>query len=141
VDGTNVNNVNVDTVRRRTVSGTIVAQDGLAVALGGLIEEQVSDTRDQIPILGSIPHIGFLFRRQATSRTRTELIVVVRPYVFTTATESAATSQQLLGELRPMLSRIERLATPFHQVPGMEMKRHGELWLKTESSVYGMQET
>lgn len=48
---------------------------------------------------------------------------------------------QLLGELRPMLSRIGRLATPFHQVPGMEMTRTGELWLKTEKSVNGLQET
>jgi protein-L-isoaspartate O-methyltransferase len=47
---------------------------------------------------------------------------------------------QLLGELRPMLSRIGRLATPFHQVPGMEMTRTGELWLKTEKSVDGLQE-
>lgn len=96
VDGTAVTNVNVDTVRRRTVSGTVVAQDGMAVALGGLIEEQVQDTRDQIPGLGSIPHLGFLFRRQVTNRLRSELIVVIRPYVFNTPAESAATSRELL---------------------------------------------
>ncbi len=97
--GTGVTNVNVDTVRRRTISGTVVAQDGMAVALGGLIEEQSTDARDQVPVLGNIPGLGLLFRRQATNRSRSELIVIVRPYVFNTPTESAATSELLLGEM------------------------------------------
>ena len=97
-NGNGVSSVNVDTVRRRTVSGTIVAQDGMAVAMGGLIEEQVNDSRDQIPILGELPGVGFLFRRQSTNRIRTELVVVIRPYVFNTPSESAAASNELLSE-------------------------------------------
>ncbi len=99
VAGQGVTTVNVDTVRRRTVSGTVVAQDGMAVALGGLIEESVSDSRDQIPVLGDMPSLGLLFRRQASHRTRSELVVVIRPYVFNTPSESAATSEMMLGEL------------------------------------------
>ena len=91
--------MNVDTVRRRTLSGTVIAQDGMAVAMGGLIEEKVSDTRDQIPILGDIPGIGFLFRRQAALKSRSELVVMIRPYVFNTPSESAAASQAMLSEL------------------------------------------
>ncbi len=97
--GSGVTNINVDTVRRRTISGTIVAQDGMAVALGGLIEEQVHDARDQVPVLGNIPGLGLLFRRQASGKSRSELVVIVRPYVFNTPTESAATTEMLLGEL------------------------------------------
>ncbi len=97
--GSGVTNISVDTVRRRTISGTVVAQDGMAVALGGLIEESVSDSRDQVPMLGNIPGLGLLFRRQASSRSRSELVVIVRPYVFNTPTESAATSEFMLGEL------------------------------------------
>ena len=97
--GSGVTNISVDTVRRRTISGTVVAQDGMAVALGGLIEESVSDARDQVPVLGNIPGLGLLFRRQASNRSRSELVVIVRPYVFNTPTESAATSEFMLGEL------------------------------------------
>jgi len=97
-NGNGISSVSVDTVRRRTVSGTIVAQDGMAVAMGGLIEEQVNDARDQIPILGELPGVGFLFRRQSTNRIRTELVVVIRPYVFSTPSESAAASNELLNE-------------------------------------------
>jgi len=66
--------------------------------MGGLIEEQVNDSRDQIPILGELPGVGFLFRRQSTNRIRTELVVVIRPYVFNTPSESAAASNELLNE-------------------------------------------
>lgn len=97
--GSGVTNVSVDTVRRRTISGTVVAQDGMAVALGGMIEEHAGDSRDQIPVLGNIPGLGFLFRRQVSSRVRSELVVIVRPYVFNTPSESAATSELLLGDL------------------------------------------
>lgn len=95
----NIVNQPVDTVQRNTVSGTVVAQDGLAVALGGLIEEQVSDERASVPVLGKIPVVGFFFRRQDTNRSRTELVVMIRPLVFTTPVESAATSAELLSEL------------------------------------------
>ncbi len=70
-----------------------------AVALGGLIEEQEHDARDQVPVLGNIPGLGLLFRRQSTGKSRSELVVIVRPYVFNTPTESAATTEMLLGEL------------------------------------------
>ena len=98
-DGTTINNVTVDTVRRRSVSGTAVAQDGMAIAFGGLIEEEVKDTRDQIPVLGDIPKIGFLFRRQVTCRQRRELIVMIRPYIFLTPDEGACRSQGVVGGL------------------------------------------
>lgn len=92
-------NQEVDTVNRSTISGTIVAKDGLAVALGGLIEEEVSDEREQVPGIGKLPVLGFFFRRQETGRLRRELIVMVRPYIFNTPSESAALSDDLLQQL------------------------------------------
>lgn len=97
--GTGVTNISVDTVRRRTISGTVVAQDGMAVALGGMIEEHASDSRDQVPMVGSIPGLGALFRRKASKQVRSELVVLIRPYIFNTPSESAATTESLLGEL------------------------------------------
>ena len=94
-----ITNQEVDTVNRSTVSGTIVAKDGMAVALGGLIEDEVSDDREQVPVIGKLPVLGFLFRRQNTGRLRRELVVMVRPYIFNTPSESAAVSQELLHQL------------------------------------------
>lgn len=89
----------IDTVRSRTVSGTIVAKDGLAVAIGGLIEEAANDNRAEVPVIGKVPVLGFFFRRQNTGRNRTELMIVVRPYIFNTPTESANLSQDMLRHL------------------------------------------
>ncbi len=94
-----ITNQEVDTVNRSTISGTVVAKDGLAVALGGLIEDEISDSREQVPLIGKLPVLGFFFRRQRTGRIRRELVVMVRPYIFNTPSESAAMSEQLLKEL------------------------------------------
>jgi general secretion pathway protein D len=112
-NGDVVNQVAVDTVNRQTLTGTFVAKDGLMIAVGGLIEERVIDNRTQIPILGRIPHVGWLFRSQATTRERTETIILIRPYVLSTTLEASAASKSLVeslsvhpsvttGELRPL---------------------------------------
>ncbi|MGE3536611.1 MAG: type II secretion system protein GspD [Candidatus Tectimicrobiota bacterium] len=89
----------VDIVQSRTVSGTFVAKDNLTVAIGGLIEEGVADQRDAVPVLGKIPLLGVLFRRQQTGRTRRELIILIRPYILNTPTEGESMSRLLLDEL------------------------------------------
>ncbi|MEZ6094014.1 MAG: hypothetical protein R3C03_07210 [Pirellulaceae bacterium] len=94
-----ITNQEVDTVNRSTISGTIVAKDGMAVALGGLIEDEASDSREQVPGLGRLPILGIFFRKQETGRQRRELVVMVRPYVFNTPSESAAVSEELLQQL------------------------------------------
>ncbi|MEM9704265.1 MAG: hypothetical protein AAF907_17630, partial [Planctomycetota bacterium] len=71
----------------------VVARDGMAIALGGLIEEEIIDSRDQVPLLGDIPKLGLLFRRQNTVRQRSELIIMIRPYIFNTPAEAAVRSQ------------------------------------------------
>ena len=92
-------NQEVDTVNRSTISGTVVAKDGLAVALGGLIEDEISDDRQSVPGLGKLPVLGFFFRKQNTGRLRRELVIMVRPYVFNTPSESASISEELLQQL------------------------------------------
>ncbi|QGJ68949.1 Hypothetical protein PBC10988_6140 [Planctomycetales bacterium 10988] len=89
----------IDVVASKTFSGTIVAKDGLTVAMGGLIDEGVNDLRDVVPVLGKLPVVGILFRDQNTGRRRTELVLMIRPYVFNTPSESACLSEALVEEL------------------------------------------
>lgn len=91
-----VTQVPVDTVQRQSLTGTFVAKDGLTIAVGGLIEESVEDTRQEVPVLGRIPGLGFFFRSQMTNRTRRELVILIRPFILMTALESAATSRDLV---------------------------------------------
>jgi general secretion pathway protein D len=94
-----ITQVPVDTVSRQTISGTVVAMDGETLAFGGLIQESVNDSRSEVPVLGKVPGLGFFFRAQDTKRTRTELVIMIRPFVLTTPCESRDASRSLLEAL------------------------------------------
>ncbi len=89
----------VDVVAAQTLSGTVVAKDGLTLVVGGLIQESVNDNRAMVPVLGDIPLAGIFFRRQDTGRSRQELIILIRPYILNTPSESEAAGRKLVGEL------------------------------------------
>ena len=94
-DGSTVTQVPIDIVQSQTVSGTVVAKDGLTLAIGGLITEQVNDSRQQVPILGRIPYLGVLFRQQQSTRQRNEVVVLIRPFVLNTSVEAAALTKAM----------------------------------------------
>lgn len=96
---TGFNEVLLDVVESRNVSGTVVAKDALTVAIGGLISEQASDNRQAVPVVGRIPVLGFFFRRQETGREKRELVILIRPYVFNAPCDASAISQDVLQEL------------------------------------------
>ncbi|MEM9419138.1 MAG: hypothetical protein AAGA25_08845 [Planctomycetota bacterium] len=98
-EGDTLTERSVDTVLTQSASGTVVASDGQLLAFGGLIEESVSDQRVQWPILGDLPLIGGLFRREEAVRSRSELVVVIRPYILNTPVEGDRISRELLQEL------------------------------------------
>jgi len=108
--GTNSNavqNVKVDVVATKSVSGTFVAKDGMAIAVGGLIEDDKTDKREQVPVLGDIPGIGLFFRRQEKSKSRSELVVIIRPHVLTTPADGEKVTVDLLKQLAP--NSLQRL--------------------------------
>ncbi|MFN0244974.1 MAG: type II secretion system protein GspD [Planctomycetota bacterium] len=104
----------VSVVSSQSVSGTIVAKSELAVVFGGLIEESVIKQKEQVPILGDIPLIGVLFQRNNDVKTRREIVIVVRPYVLSTPSESEAASGKLLQALG---SDAQTLGVPSAQTP------------------------
>ncbi|MCE9610879.1 MAG: hypothetical protein K8R23_11855 [Chthoniobacter sp.] len=102
-----VQDVKVDVVGTRSVSGTFVAKDDMAIAIGGMIEEVDSDQRGQVPVLGDIPGLGFLFRRQEKTKTRRELVIIIRPHIMSTPADSERLTKDMLQQLAP--AALERL--------------------------------
>jgi type IV pilus assembly protein PilQ len=75
-------NANVPpTINHRSLNSTIVVKDGETIVLGGLIEESETETRSQIPLLGSIPILGNLFSSTKKSDRKSELIIYVTPHI------------------------------------------------------------
>ncbi len=98
---TGVQNVPVDVVGSRSVSGTFVAKDGMAIAIGGLIETVDSDKRGQVPLLGNVPVLGFFFQRKEREKSRRELVIMIRPYVMSTPSDGERISRDMLDRLAP----------------------------------------
>ena len=60
----------------------MIVEDGGTLVLGGLIQEQVDESQQRVPILGRIPLIGALFRSDSTSKKKTNLMVFIRPTIL-----------------------------------------------------------
>jgi len=75
-------NYQVDTVNTQTFSGDIIARNGQMIAVGGLINERSEDLEKKVPLLGDIPYLGFFFSDIVKVRKRTEMVILIRPYVM-----------------------------------------------------------
>jgi general secretion pathway protein D len=105
--GTGFQAQTVNIVSSQTVSGTIVAKSDLAVAFGGLVETGESLVSEKVPLLGDIPVLGLLFRRDVERKTRREIVIVVKPYVIGTPSEQVGRSRSVLRELGVDLEQLE----------------------------------
>ncbi len=81
------------TIARREVSTTVTVPDGRTIVISGLIREDRINQIRKIPILGSIPLIGLLFRHTVDSVERTNLLVFVTPRVMEGGAMAQATSE------------------------------------------------
>ncbi|MBL8755705.1 MAG: hypothetical protein JNK15_20585 [Planctomycetes bacterium] len=64
------------------ITTRILMRDGQTLILGGLIGESITTGRDQVPILGSLPLVGWLFGRTTESVARRELVILLTPHIL-----------------------------------------------------------
>lgn len=74
-----LNDIVIPGLQTRRASTTLELRDGESFAIAGLIRQDFSTTVRQVPLLGSIPIIGSLFRSSGFKRGETELLIVVTP--------------------------------------------------------------
>ena len=74
-----LNGIQIPGLQTRRASTVIELRDGESFAIAGLIQEDFKTTVEQIPLLGSIPIIGTLFRSTRFQKGETELLIVVTP--------------------------------------------------------------
>ena len=68
----------------------IMVKDGESIVIGGLFRDVVGTARQQVPILGDIPLVGFLFRGQTDLTQREEVIVMLTPHIIEEPDETNA---------------------------------------------------
>ncbi|MFC0576305.1 type II secretion system secretin GspD [Paraburkholderia solisilvae] len=82
VDPSSINNPGGVTIIKRSVQSTVLSDDGEIVVLGGLIQDNYADGNNKVPLLGDIPVIGSLFRAETKARTKTNVMVFLRPVII-----------------------------------------------------------
>jgi general secretion pathway protein D len=70
-------NASLPYCRVRDLDTTVTVADGSTVGMGGLIYDKTETFRDKVPILGSIPYLGRLFRSEGERQTKRNLIIFV----------------------------------------------------------------
>ncbi|MEM7220072.1 MAG: type II secretion system secretin GspD [Pseudomonadota bacterium] len=66
---------------KRTIETTVLAEDGETIVLGGLIQDDITTTRNKVPLLGDLPLLGRLFRTDTDTREKRTLLVFLRPTI------------------------------------------------------------
>jgi len=66
----------------RSVKTTVLAKSGETIVIGGLIDEEVNETVDKVPILGDIPYLGWLFRSTKSSTEKRNLMIFLRATII-----------------------------------------------------------
>ncbi len=82
VEETSRNNPAGLTTNKRAIETTVTVDDGSIVAIGGLIQESVSDGENKVPLLGDLPVLGWLFKYQQKQRKKTNLMVFLKPTIL-----------------------------------------------------------
>lgn len=67
---------------KREIKTTVMADNNDIIVLGGLIGEDVRETRRKVPLLGDIPLLGVLFRSTSVSREKRNLMVFIQPRIL-----------------------------------------------------------
>ena len=79
---------------KRTLKTSVLVENGEILVLGGLIDDQMRDTEQKVPVLGDIPLLGALFRSQITVKEKQNLMIFMRPSLL----PDSSTAQQYTSE-------------------------------------------
>lgn len=74
---------------RRSIRTTVFVEDGRILVLGGLIDDQLREVEQRVPLLGRVPVVGALFRSRATELKKTNLMVFIRPTILRDSAQAA----------------------------------------------------
>ena len=87
------------TTLKRSAKTTVVIKDNETVVIGGMIDDSTSIETAQVPCLGDIPILGWLFKTMGRGREKTNLFVFITPHIIRNQAEAAAIYQKKIDEV------------------------------------------
>lgn len=73
---------NVPPIRKNEVNAKVLVNDGETIVIGGVFSNEQSKAVDKVPLLGDMPFVGRLFRRDVVKDTKNELLVFITPRIM-----------------------------------------------------------
>jgi general secretion pathway protein D len=111
-------------VSKRVLESSVLAEDGQIVVLGGLLQEGYTNDQDKVPVLGDAPFIGNFFRYDSRKRTKTNLMIFLRPTVLRDASRTNNLSNEryrAIGAEQQGVEAEPRFMLPPMTNPGMPL--------------------
>ena len=91
----------------RIIETTVIVDDGQILVLGGLLEDVLRESDQRVPVLGSIPLLGALFRSRATDKVKTNLLVFIRPKILRDPASISTETNRKYNYIRDILKEQE----------------------------------
>lgn len=102
-----VNGIVSPSFSTRETETTVVVQSGETIVIGGIISETSSGGSAGIPYLMDIPVLGQLFRSKSETMRRTELIILITPYVVRTRSEARSVTEEFKARVDDVLHELK----------------------------------
>lgn len=100
------------TTLNRTIDTTVIVKDKNMLVIGGLYDDSVTNQVKKVPLLGSIPILGRLFRFDSQIGSQTNLYLFITPRVIKSAAEANRLTSDVQDTLTPEESGIIKLYGP-----------------------------
>jgi general secretion pathway protein D len=105
---------------KRTVTTTVMIEDGGIVVLGGLIENDMNRGENRVPLLGSIPIIGNLFKTRNATVTKNNLMIFIRPRILRDAAEAAYETELRYNYMLDQQRKSNKVREAVPLLPGVK---------------------
>jgi general secretion pathway protein D len=131
------------TTSKRSAKTTVVVKDQETVVLGGLIQERTVKGVSKVPVLGSLPILGWFFRNENTTRTKTNLLLFLTPYIIRDQTDYRRIFERKLAERAEFVKRFYGESTTYQanvdyeRKPGMLTKLRRSVRTELSRAEYG----
>jgi general secretion pathway protein D len=92
-------------INKRTAETQLVVRDQQTVVIGGLVRDVVINSETKIPVLGDIPVLGYLFKQTTKTKTKSNLLLVLTPYVIRSPDDLRAIFERKMQERQEFIDR------------------------------------
>lgn len=103
--GAAVGTLGVVPIQKRAATTTVVAEDQQTIVIGGLVRDEYVTSKEKIPVLGDIPLLGALFSHTATTRRKSNLLLILTPHVIREQADLRRIFEQKMRERQEFLDR------------------------------------